>query len=250
MKASNKRFWDIKAAATPATGEIYIYGNITRYKWEDEDVTALSFKKDLETLGDIQKLNLYVNSPGGSAFQAQAIFSILARHTAFKTAYIDAIAASAASFLIMACDHIVMPKNTMMMIHNPMTYGFGNATAFRKLADMLDKAAVGMIEAYMTKIGDKTTEDKLKELLEAESFLTAQECFDHGFCDELIEAKADIAANIDIDFIVANYQNVPEFLKSMCKGGDDEEAEMELRAQIAADAKLTLERVVQSKNYF
>ncbi|MFA7463341.1 MAG: ATP-dependent Clp protease proteolytic subunit, partial [Anaerovoracaceae bacterium] len=74
--SSNKKFWDIKAQSEKI-GEVYIYGSIVRYRWDDEDTTAMSFKKDLEALGDIDTLNIYVNSPGGSVFQAQAIYNII-----------------------------------------------------------------------------------------------------------------------------------------------------------------------------
>lgn len=234
MKASsNKKFWDIKAAAEKI-GEVYIYGSIVRYRWDDEDTTAMSFKKDLEDLGDIDTLNLYVNSPGGSVFQAQAIYSILARQTAQKVAYIDGIAASAASFLIMAADKIVMPKNATMMVHNPLTIVIGNAKDLRKEADALDKITVGMIESYLSHTGDKITEDKLKELLDAETWMTAQECLDYGFADEIIEAK-EVAACIDPD-IFASYKNVPESLLKSLEGGEDP-GEAERRAKYAAESE-------------
>lgn len=240
MKAvSNKKFWDIKAAVEKV-GEVYIYGSIVRYRWDDEDTTAMSFKKDLEALGDVDTLNLYINSPGGSVFQAQAIYSILKRHSAQKNAYIDGIAASAASFLIMAADKIIMPKNATMMVHNPLTIVIGNAKELRKEADALDKITVGMIESYLSHTSDKITEDKLKDLLDAETWLTAQECLDYGFADEIIEAK-EVAACIDPD-IFAAYKNVPESLLKSLEGGE-EPGEAERRAQIAANSKATLERV-------
>lgn len=204
-----KKFWEIKAAAEKV-GDIYIYGRIVGYRWNDDDVTAKSFKDDLDALGDIDTLNLYVNSSGGSVFTAQTIYSILKRHSAVKNAYVDGLAASAASFLIMAADKIHIPKNATMMIHKPMTYAFGNSTELRKEADVLDKVEVGMIAAYMSHIGDTITEEKLKELLDAESWLTAQECVDYGLADELIEEK-NVAACIDSD-LIARYKNVPEFL--------------------------------------
>ena len=104
-----KKFWEVKASANK-TGDVYVYGSIVSYKWEDSDVTAKSFKEDLDALGEIGTLNMYINSPGGSVFTAQAIFSILKRHEAEKNAYVDGLAASAASFLIMAADNIYMPK--------------------------------------------------------------------------------------------------------------------------------------------
>ncbi len=212
INKKQKPFWEIKASTEEKTGDIFIYGYIVSYKWEDDDpdVTATSFKKELDELGEIDTLNIYINSGGGSVFQAQAIYSILKRHDAKKNVYIDGLAASAASFLAMAGDKIYMPKNATLMIHNPMSAVWGNANEMRKEADVLDKIRVGMIEAYMSHIGDKITEDKLIELLDAESWLTAQEAFDNGFVDEIIDTK-EIAACIDPE-ILAGYKNAPKYL--------------------------------------
>ena len=239
--SSNKKFWDIKAQSEKI-GEVYIYGSIVRYRWDDEDTTAMSFKKDLEALGDIDTLNIYVNSPGGSVFQAQAIYNIIKRHKSQKTAHIDGLAASAASFLIMTADKIIMPKNATMMVHNPIALVIGNAKDLRHEADALDKIAVGMIEAYLSHTGDKLTEDKLKELLDAESWLTAQEAYDYGLADEIAEVK-DVAACVDPD-IFALYKNVPEAFKAPQTGGDDP-AEKERREKIVARSGQVIEKVGQ-----
>lgn len=241
--SSDKKFWDIKAAVgvgNEKVGEIYIYGSIVSYRWDDEDTTAMSFKKDLEDLGDIDILNIYVNSPGGSVFQAQAIYSIIKRHKAQKIAIIDGLAASAASFLIMAADKIIMPKNATMMIHNPLSIVIGNAKDLRHEADALDKITVSMIEAYLSHTGDKLTEDKLKELLDAETWLTAQEAYDYGLADEITEVK-DVAACVDSD-IFALYKNVPETFRAQKTGGDNPD-ELKLREQIVAESQATIETV-------
>ena len=237
MKPTNdKKFWEVKAAAEEKVGEIYIYGCIVSDKWSDEDTTAMSFKNDLEALGDIETLNLYINSPGGSVFQAQAIFSILSRHKAQKNVYIDGLAASSASFLIMAADTIYMPENTTMMVHNPWTIAIGNANDFRKEAERLDKVNGGMVKAYMSHIGDKITENKLIELMDAETWMTAQEAFDYGFVDELIEAR-DVAACIDPEMF-AGYKNVPDRFKNLMRGdGYQGEAEQAKRQEIVEQVK-------------
>lgn len=223
-----KKFWEVKAAAGK-TGNVYIYGGIFSYKFDDEDVTAKSFKEDLDALGEVDTLNIYINSPGGAVFQAQAIYTQLKRHKAAKHVYIDGLAASAASFIAMAGDKVYMPKNATFMIHNPMTYAYGNASDLRQTITMLDKVREGMIEAYLGHIGDKITEDKLKELLDAETWLTAQECYTYGFVDEIIEEK-NVAANVD-PAIMAQYKNVPDILQQ------ETDKEKELRNQILKRAQ-------------
>ena len=82
-----------------------------------------------------------INSPGGSCFDGVAIYNALARHPAHKTVWVDGFAASAASVVAMAGDEIVMPENTMMMIHEPVGAGAGTAADMRAMADALDRAA-------------------------------------------------------------------------------------------------------------
>jgi len=232
----DKKFWEVKAAANDV-GELYIYGDITSYKWDDADITAKDFAEDLKALGDLKTLNIYLNSLGGSVFQGQAIFSILKRHSAYKNVYIDGIAASIASVIAMAGDTIRMPKNAMVMIHNPWTFAMGNSADLRKEAEALDKIRESMIVAYMDKIQDKTTEEELIDLLDAETWLTAQECFDRGFCDELLEEKQIAAACLDSEMF-AKYKNVPDSLKNLQKGADrlsDDEKRRKIIEESRAD---------------
>lgn len=209
MRESARFSWEVRASGAKR-GEAFIYGNVVSSKWYEEDVTAESFNSDLKALGDIDELDVYINSYGGSVFQGQAIYSILRRHKAHKTVYVDGIAASIASVIAMAGDVVKMPRNASMMIHNPMGLAFGNATEMRKTADELDKLREGMLAAYLAKTGEKTTEEELVELLDAETWLNADECFDLGFVDEVIEAK-EVAACGD-PVLLARYKNVPEEL--------------------------------------
>ena len=203
--------WDIKAKSK-TKGEISIYGEVCSYKWDDTDVTANDFQKELKTLGGISELDIFINSPGGSVFEGQAIYSILKRHKAKKTVYVDGIAASIASLIAMAGDEIIIPSNGILMIHNPWTWGAGNSSDFRKKADELEKIREAMIPAYLNKAGDKLTEEKLIELLDAETWLTGTEAFEYGLCDSVGEEK-QIAASIMLNC----YRNIPEQFKASKK---------------------------------
>ena len=184
--ADGKKFWEIKNAAQDV-GEVYIYGDIVNYKWYDTDVTAKDFAEELEELGDVKALNIYINSSGGSVFQAQAIHSMLRRHKARKVVYIDGLAASAASVIAMAGDAILMPVNAMMMIHNPWTFTWGNAAELRKEADDLDKITESIIAAYMEHA--TITEQEIRDMMDAETWLTAEECHGTG-CAPVLEEES------------------------------------------------------------
>lgn len=238
-----KKFWEVKNAANQV-GEVYIYGDITSYKWDDSDTTAQSFKEDLDSLGDINTLNLYINSPGGSVFQGQAIYSIIKRHKAYVKAYIDGLAASIASLIPMAADEIHMPANAMMMIHNPWTFAWGNAGEFRKQADDLDKIRESMIETYLNKAGDKLQRDKLIEMLDAETWLTAKECQEYGLCDH-VEAEKQVAASVNIE-LFSKYKNAPKSLMELAqKEPQNKNLEKEIRQQLIAESQTNITKLNQ-----
>ena len=183
-----KRFFDIKNI-TQNSADIYIYGAICLEKerdwWtgepieSDTDVYLMDFKKALDELENISLINLYVNSPGGDVFVASTIVSMLRRLKDEGTkidVYIDALAASAASFLIMIADNIHIYKNSMLMVHKPMTYGYGNTLDLQKIIDMLDQVENSTIlPMYMSKTKEGITEEEIKTLIANESWLGAKE---------------------------------------------------------------------------
>lgn len=204
----NKKFWGMKKI-DDKTGELTLYGEISDYTWWGDEVTPKQFKEDLDALGDIDILNVYINSPGGDVFAGQAIYSMLKRHKAYVNVFIDGIAASIASLIAMAGDKVIMPANAMMMIHNPWVFATGNANDLRKIADDLDKIGDSMIVAYESKSALTTKE--IKELMDAESWLSAEDSQKYGFADEIEEVK-QVAASVDEKYF-AIYRNIPDELK-------------------------------------
>lgn len=195
-----KRMWEFKQTTQPQTLDLYIYGDVegSYYDWwRDRDVesetSADFFRKELGAHKDITQINIYINSYGGSVFEGTAIYSQLKRHTAYKTVYIDGFACSVASVIAMAGDKVVMPRNTMMMIHNVWSYSAGNAKDLRKLACDLDTIMAGNRQAYLEKAGDKLTEERLIEMLDAETWLTAEQCIELGLADEFAQQDADLS---------------------------------------------------------
>lgn len=162
-----------------------IYGDIGNIEgWND--VTAKEFARELAALGDVETLNLRINSVGGDVFAGQAIYSMLKRHKATVNVYVDGLAASIASVVAMAGDAVYMPSNAMMMIHHPWGRRVGNAAELRKAADDLDKVAETSIAVYTEKTGQ--TREKIIELMDGETWLTAAECVALGFATEETQA--------------------------------------------------------------
>lgn len=206
-KLKKKKFWNFKAI-DKTTGELTLYGEISNDSWYGDEVTPKEFKAGLDELGSIETLNVYINSPGGDVFAGQTIYSILKRHKAHKNIYVDGLAASIASVIAMAGSTIFMPKNSMMMIHNPWTFGVGNASDFRKLAEDLDKIRESLISAYEDR--SALMRDEIIDIMDKETWLTASECMEYGFCD-VVEEEKQIAASIDKEML-ERYKNTPKSL--------------------------------------
>lgn len=172
--------------------DIYIYSDIDNCWWDDSCMSANKFRKELEKHKDAKQINLYINSMGGSVSEGVTIYNQIRRHAAKVTAYIDGFACSIASVIPMAADEVVMGENTMLMIHNPWTITWGNAKDLRKTAEDLDKVRDGcIIPAYKARCGDKLSDEKLIELLDNETFLTAAECLEYGLCDRVLTITKD-----------------------------------------------------------
>ena len=132
------KFWDFSMQASGA-GALTLYGEISDTSWFGDEVTPAAFLKDLEALGEIGALDVYINSPGGDVFAGYAIYHMLRRHPARVTVHVDGLAASAASVVAMAGDRIVMPAASMMMVHRAWTLACGDAARLLDIAAELEK---------------------------------------------------------------------------------------------------------------
>lgn len=155
------------------------------------------------------KINIYLNSPGGSVFEARSMVSKLSRVAAHKTVFIDGLAASSASWLALAADEVVMCEGTRFMIHNAWSITLGSAKDMRDTADVLDGLDNTFIDDYMaavTQRGKNTTREKMRAYLDAETWFTAEEALEVGFIDRIEGKKREGAANFDL----TAYNNAPE----------------------------------------
>jgi ATP-dependent Clp endopeptidase proteolytic subunit ClpP len=221
--------WEIKQSATPKTVDIYIYSAVESDSedwWTGEKIasetSANTFRDKLAEIKDIDNINIYINSLGGSVMEGVAIYNQLKRHKAQKTVYVDGFACSIASVIAMAGDKVIMPKNTVMMIHNAWTYCRGNASELRKMADDLDKINEVGKQAYLDKANGKITAEELTALMDSETYLTAEECVKYGFADEYSEYNADIerAKNMLEEAQKTNVKQYCEKLTKICAIAD------------------------------
>lgn len=208
----NKQYFNI-AKINDSVGEIDIYGEIIDESWRmsDTETSAPSFKDALKELKDVKQITVNINSGGGDVFSGVAIHNMLKSHKAHVTVKIDGLAASIASVIAMAGDKVIIPRNAMLMIHNAWTFAVGNASDLRKQAEDLEKINSVVINSYLDK-NPEIDEDKLRSLMDDETWLTAQEAKDLGLVDVIAEPNK-AAANITKSQI-ERYDNVPSKFKN------------------------------------
>jgi ATP-dependent protease ClpP protease subunit len=177
---SKEKSWYRIANKADRSAEIHIFEQIGEDFWTGDGMTAKKFLSELKGL-DVDAIELHINSPGGSVFDGQAIYSMLKNHKARVDVHIDGLAASIASVIAMAGDTVTIPRNALMMIHDPSGFAMGTAEDMRKVATALDKVKTGIIAAYQDKTG--MAEDALAELMSAETWMTGDEAVAMGFAD-------------------------------------------------------------------
>ena len=182
------KFWNVMKNEEEKSAELILYGSIGSDEYWD-DISDKAFKQDIENLGDVENITLHINSPGGSVFSAVAIANTLKNHKAKITANIDGLAASAATIITSACDTVRMPKNALFMVHNPITFAYGNNQDMQKTLEMLNKVKNSIIETYLNKA--KTNKETLSELMDNETWMSAEEAKEYGFVDEILNESVE-----------------------------------------------------------
>lgn len=195
---SRKKSWYQIKAQSDESAEVLIYDEIGFW-----GVTAAEFVRDLEALGDVDRITVRINSPGGDVFDGITIYNALRRHAADIEVRIDGLAASAASFIAMAGDPVIMPENAMLMIHEPFGIALGGAGDMRAMAEALDRIGTSIVSMYAAKAALDRAE--IAQMMADETWISAAEAVEAGFADEMVET-VEISAAFDL----SAYRNVPQ----------------------------------------
>jgi len=194
----------LRMQADGKTAEVFLYDVIGEGFFGG--ISAKDFVDQLGELGEIETLNVRINSPGGSVFEGVTIYNALVRHDANVVVHVDALAASAASLIAMAGDEIRIAENALMMIHDPMGFFYGSAAEMRKTATILDKVKSLSVNTYAART--KQTKKTLGAMMAEETWMDADEAKQLGFADEVTEAK-----QIDNRFDLSMFRHVPAHLQ-------------------------------------
>lgn len=173
---------------------LFIYDVIVSDDWWG-GVKAEDIVKELMCLS-VPVIHIRINSPGGEVFAARAIEDAIRRHPSKCVAHVDGYAASAASIVAIACDEVEIVPGGFFMIHRAWTLEAGNCEDFAKTAAWLAKVDDTLRDTYAADTGQKP--DEIMRMMEAETWLNAQECIDLGFADRIAEAPEKVQANWDL----------------------------------------------------
>lgn len=194
-------------------------------------VGAKGIGAELKALGSgVKHLDVRVNSLGGDVFEGFAIYNLLKDHASDITVHVDGVAASAASVIVMAGDKIVMAQNSFLMIHDAYSILMGNAAELRRQADLLDSINAKIADVYAAR-GNKDSA-AFAQLMDDESWLTAEEAVALGLADE-IDANKTATFN-SLSFRNHTFQKLPEAINVLPKPPMPEQERPPLKGRLEA----------------
>ena len=161
---------------------LMLNGEISNETWFGDEITPKEFRGELNS--GQGKVTVWINSPGGDCFAAAQIYNMLMEYPGTVDVHIDGIAASAASVIAMAGNHVAISPVGMMMIHNPATVSIGDEREMKKAMEMLSEVKESIINAYELKTG--LPRKQLSNMMNAESWMNAQKAVELGFADSIL----------------------------------------------------------------
>ena len=262
---SNSKYWNLAVKEDNAdVADLYLYNVIDDFAYEGYSDSAESILKDINSLGNIKTLNVFINSPGGSVFEGISIKNMLERQKlkgCFINVVIDGLAASIASVIAMAGDKITMPENALMMIHRASCGCMGNADDFAKQIEVLNKIDLVLTNTYVTRSNGLLTEEDITNMFNSgDTWLTAQEAKDFGLCDEITEKLEAVAkyedctkdTKVDMEKwsnkVDEWYNEISEVAKDSEEGGNEVDNQQPINVTINLDVQAILDALDPIKN--
>ncbi len=175
-------------------------------------MTQAMFREQLRA-ADGAPLNIEFNSPGGIVTEGVAMFNALRAYKGRKVGIVTGICASIASVVLMACDEIRVAKGAYVMIHNPSGGATGGASDLRAQAELLESMRSELLDIYEARTGCERK--RLEKMIDAETYMTAEEALEFGFADkvETFEARIALQAVARLD-----PAKIPAELRAAAKG--------------------------------
>ncbi|MFN3802176.1 head maturation protease, ClpP-related [Belliella pelovolcani] len=202
MTKNTAKFYEIfNQSDDDSSVDIFIYGVIPHLDWDTYELKndAEKFVKDFKKLEkDYDRINIHINSPGGSLYHAFPIFNVIANSKKEIHTYNDGLSASAGGVLLLAGKKIHSAKNAFLMIHRASGAAWGDAGHLRQYAETLEKYE-GVVADHFAKVTGKTKEYILENYFNGKDyFLTADEALEEGFIHVIEDYESEDAPPSDI----------------------------------------------------
>lgn len=197
---NSKRFFAVQQAGREA--EIYIFGDITPYRWAENDVSAMSLAQQIKGL-DVDRIHVHIDSYGGSVSEGWAIYNTLLQHPARVTTYADGFVASAALYPFLAGDERVASTVSAFYFHQVMTCAEGYADDLRAAADMAEFMTDVGINAFTERAGMDA--DEVRQLMDAETWMNAWTALETGLVTTVEQSAAAVFAQSAKNAVIGRF---------------------------------------------
>lgn len=182
------KFWKLKNSVDSSGSTLILDGPISSETWWGDEVTPQLFRDELKKITS-NKLTVQINSPGGDVWAGVSIYDALKDLDAEVTVKVSGLAASIASVIAMAGDKIIMTPGSTMMIHRASMIAMGNTDDMQKAIEMLKTVEEGIENIYVDRTGQ--TKEAVKDMMEAETWMSAEKAVELGFADEVLTQVKD-----------------------------------------------------------
>jgi ATP-dependent Clp protease protease subunit len=212
-------FWRFRNVEEGQDPEMELYGYISEFSWDQDEITPKMFRDDLMRVGNGGPIKIRLNSYGGDVIAASMMSTIMRDYPGPITVQIDGIAASAATVVAVAGNRVLIQDTAYFMIHDPLLVFFMaalNIEDMTRLADSLQVIKEGIMNAYQTKTG--LSRARLSKLMTDETWMDAQKALDLGFVDEILanESSSPIGLipiqDVALFNCLHNYSKIPAAL--------------------------------------
>lgn len=214
-KPENVGYLDFAGNEGKGRCSLYFYGDIVSATWEsmwyEEDKCPQDIADFLNQLEGYEDIDIYFNSGGGDVFAGLAIHNQLKRYSGHKVGYVDGLAASIASVIMLACDELHFAAGAQAMIHKPLCMAYGNADDFKDVIKQLNLCEDSILDIYMEHTKDGVTREKIQSMMAAETWFNGKKLAQY-FDIEIEERVA--AAACESDFF-EKYSHVPEAIRGI-----------------------------------
>ena len=208
---------------------------------EPAEISARFVRDALAELGDVPEIEMFLHSDGGDVAEGFAIFHQLVSHPARIVGHVHGLAASMASVVLMAADEIRMAENSFLVIHNPFFPLFGGeAKDLRQAADLLDAFKKNAIRAYRRH--SSLSEEELSALMDAETWLTAEEAVEKGFA-HTVSGRVEAVNRLDL----SRFERVPKAARALLSQPSQGDTQMSDKDKPAKPAEKPTEETVEGK---